>query len=462
MDEPDRSKPAGPPAAGASATTGGATPASGPGLTAAAAAGPALTAEAATAAWVADLPPPPFVDPASPPTDPRFAHLSPRVALLIGAAIVIGLLLWMARDSVRPFVLGLLLVYLLDPPVRWLARRGVRRTFAIAIVYITAFLAFIEFLNLTLTPLINELIQFIEDFPALVVQFQGQLDRLSEFYARLQIPSAIREWIDAAVAGTAQGGSGGPAFDPSALLPLITGAGSFLGAIFGYVILPVWVFYLLKDRVSLTAQFDEALPKTWRFDVWAVVRLVERVFGQWVRGQLILGLAVGIATFVGLMVLSVVVNPVFGRYAVLLSVIAGILELVPIIGPIISAIPAVLLAATAGIESVVAALILYTMIQQVENNFLVPKIQGDAVELHPAAVVFAIVIGGALAGLIGAILALPILAAFRDVVRYLFRRLSPDAPEALVDSIHGLGLERHPGLPGQRPVVDVPDGSPVG
>ena len=116
-------------------------------------------------------------------------------------------------------------------------------------------------------------------------------------------------------------------------------------------------------------------------------------------------------TFVGLMVLSVVVNPVFGRYAVLLSVIAGILELVPIIGPIISAIPAVLLAATAGIESVVAALILYTLVQQVENNFLVPKIQGDAVELHPAAVIFAIVIGGALAGLIGAILALPIAAA---------------------------------------------------
>jgi hypothetical protein len=211
MDEPDRSKPAGPPSAGASPAEAATPPAeAGSGLTAAAAAGPALSAEAATAAWVADLPPPPFVDPASPPTDPRFAHLSPRVALLIGAAIVIGLLLWMARDSVRPFVLGLLLVYLLDPPVRWLVRRGVRRTFAIAIVYVTAFLAFVEFLNLTLTPLINELIQFIKDFPALVVQFQGQLDRLSEFYARLQIPAAIREWIDAAVAGAARAGPGHP------------------------------------------------------------------------------------------------------------------------------------------------------------------------------------------------------------------------------------------------------------
>ena len=151
-------------------------------------------------------------------------------------------------------------------------------------------------------------------------------------------------------------------------------------------------------------------PTTWRFDIWAVVRIVERVFGQWVRGQLILGLAAGVATFIGLGELGVVVNPVFGRYAVLLSVIAGILELVPIIGPIISAVPAVLLAATAGIESVIAAFMLYMIIQQVENNFLVPKIQGDAVELHPAPVIVAIIIGGALAGLIGAILALPMTA----------------------------------------------------
>jgi len=122
---------------------------------------------------------------------------------------------------------------------------------------------------------------------------------------------------------------------------------------------------------------------------------------------------------------------------------------VPIIGPIISAVPAVLLAATAGLEAVIAALVLYTLVQQVENNLLVPKIQGDAIELHPAAVIFAIVVGGALAGLLGAILALPIAAAIRDVSRYLFRRLSPDAPEALASSLHGLGLERHPGIPGQ-------------
>lgn len=389
--------------------------------------------------WSASLPPAPFLDATAGPGARRFAPLSPRVAILIAAAIIVGLIFWMARDSIRPFIVGLLFVYLLDPPVRWLARRGVRRSFAILIVYVVGIVLFVEFLNLTLTPLVNEVLRFIEEFPKLAADLDAQLQRLGEFYARLQLPVAIREWIDNAIAGFGQGGGAG-GVDLTALLPLITGAGGILGAIFGYLILPVWVAYLLKDKVVLVSTFDRALPATWRFDVWAIIKTVERIFGQWVRGQLILGFAVGIFTFIGLTILSQLVDPIFGRYAVLLSIIAGVLELVPIIGPIISAVPAVLLAATVGPAAVIAALALYTVVQQIENNFLVPKIQGNAVELHPAAVMFAIIIGGALAGLLGAILALPMVAAFRDVVRYLFRRLSPDEPEALAVSLGSIGL----------------------
>jgi predicted PurR-regulated permease PerM len=392
------------------------------------------------ARWVASLPPPPFLDAAAGPGRTRFGQLSPRVAVLIVAALIVGLLLWMARDSVRPFVVGLLFVYLLDPPVRWLARRGVRRSLAILIVYVVAIVAFVEFLALTLTPLVNEIMRFIADFPRLAADLDAQLQRLGEFYQRLQIPLEIRQWIDGVIAGFGQGGSSGGGLDLTFLLPLLTGAGSLLGLVFGYLILPVWVAYLLKDKVALVGQFDRSLPPTWRFDTWAIIKTVEHDFGQWVRGQLILGVAVGVFTFIGLIILSQLVDPIFGRYAVLLSIIAGVLELVPIIGPIVSAVPAVLLAATAGPAAVIAALLLYTLVQQIENNFFVPKIQGDAIQLHPAAVIFAIIIGGALAGLLGAILALPMTAAFRDVVRYLFRRLSPDEPAALAASLTPIGM----------------------
>jgi predicted PurR-regulated permease PerM len=333
-----------------------------------------------------------------------------------------------------------LLVYLLDIPVKRLVRRGVRRSFAILIVYVFAIAAIIGFLALTLTPLINEVFRLIEDFPRLAEQLNARLDELADYYSHLEIPPGLREWLDSVIAGVSNG-KPGAGFDFAFLLPLVTGAGSLIGAIFGYIILPIWVFYLAKDQAKLVAAFDRSLPSAWRFDTWVLLRTVERDFGQWVRAQVILGFAVGIFTFIGLIILSYLVDPIFGRYAILLSVIAGILELVPVIGPIISAIPAVLIAATAGIEAVIAALVLYTLVQQVENNFLVPKIQGDATDLHPAAVIFAIIIGGALAGLLGAILALPVLSASRDVVRYLFRRLSPEDPEAVLPLVRRVDMD---------------------
>ena len=149
------------------------------------------------------------------------APLSPRVAVLIGAAVVVGLVLWMARDAVRPFIVGLLLVYLLDPPVRWLTRARVPRLLAILFVYVVAIIAIVEFLNLTLQPLINEATQFVEDFPALMEQFNEQLKRLAEIYAGLDIPPALREYIDAAIEALTTGES---SFNPAVLLPLVTGA----------------------------------------------------------------------------------------------------------------------------------------------------------------------------------------------------------------------------------------------
>lgn len=414
-----------------------------------------VAATPSPAEQVAALPAPPFVRPAAGGEPPRFAPLSPRVGVLLIAAIALGVLLWIGRDGVRPFVVGLLLVFLLDIPVRWLTRLRVHRTIAIAIVYVLSVVLFIEFMALTLTPLINEILRFIDDLPKLVEQLNARLLELSNSYDRLEIPPAIRDWIDEFVAGLRDGGPVPSELDFSFLLPIVTGAGSVIGGIFGYLLLPVWVFYLLKDRVRLTASFDRAIPPAWRFDTLVVLRTIERTFRQWVRAQFVLGFTVGLFTFIGLLLLSEFVDPVFGRYAVLLSVVAGILELLPIIGPIIAAVPAVLLAITAGAESVIAVLVLYTVVQQVENNVLVPKIQGDAVELHPAAVMFAIVIGGALAGLLGAILALPVAAAGRDVVRYLFRRLGPEDPESLLRLVHQVGMGPPPVLP------PAPNGAPA-
>jgi predicted PurR-regulated permease PerM len=250
-------------------------------------------------------------------------------------------------------------------------------------------------------------------------------------YAHLDLPPPLRAAIDGWLADLGQGVGG---LDPSDLLPVVGGIAGIVGSIVGYVIIPVWIFYLIKDRPALVAAAERSMPAAWRADVRAVGFLILRVFGQWLRGQVFLGITVGVGTFAGLLLLTSAVDPVFGRFAILLSIVAGVLELLPIIGPIIAAIPAVLLALTAGLDAAIAAVILYTVVQQIENNVLVPKIQGDAVELHPSAVMLALVVGGAIAGLLGAILALPITAAGRDVFRYLFHRVDdpPSTPDESV------------------------------
>ena len=384
----------------------------------------------------------------SPVAEPRtaFGPVSPRVALVIAGAIAVGTVLYVGRSALGPFIVGLVLAYLLDIPVERMSRLGLPRWVSVLVVYAVAAVAVYQGLRLMLRPLADEIATFIAELPKFTTQIADQ-------YAHLDLPPALRHAVDGFLTDLGQGVIG---IDPGTLLPVASIFAGVLGTLVAYIIVPVWAFYLIKDRPALAAAAERSLPTEWRPDARAVASLVLRVFGQWLRGQVILGLAVGIATFAGLILLSVVVDPVFGRFAIFLAVVAGVFELLPIIGPILSAIPAVLLALTAGVQPALAALLLYVVIQQVENNLFVPKIQGDAVELHPTIVMVALVLGGAIGGLLGAILALPIAAASRDVFRYAFHR-ADQPPASPADALaiiraHPAIIERAVGDPTEPPI----------
>ena len=360
----------------------------------------------------------------------RLTAPTPRVALVISAVVVIGIVLYLARHALAPFVIGALLVYLLDPAVSWVSRvriagRSIPRGLSVLIVYIVTVIVIYQGLRLLLGPLISQLIEYVRDLPALIASFDAMVARLGEAYRALELPEPVREFIDDAFADLGQGAG---SIDFGSLLPLATTILGTAAGFFAFLIIPIWAFYILRDRVRLQEQFANSMPATWRDEVWSVLSIIERVFGRWIRGQILLGLIVGAATFGGLLVLGWLVDPRFIQFAVFLAVIAGVLELLPIIGPIISMIPTLLLALTTRdpATAAIGVLILYIAVQQLENAVLVPKIQGDAVQLHPSLVIFALIVGGAIAGLLGAILAIPITAAARDVYRYLFHRLSDD------------------------------------
>lgn len=362
----------------------------------------------------------------------RLQAPSPRVALLIAAAVVIGVILYLGRHALTPFIVGLLLIYILDPAVTFFSRLRIGRWqmprgLAVLLVYIITFALIFVGLSFLLGPLVAQVLEYVRNLPELLRSLEDFLDRLGETYRGLGLPPPIREYIDGLLQDVGQGAGD---IDFGSLLPIARTLLGTVAGFFGFIIIPIWAFYILRDRVRLAEQFHAMLPPAWRPDTLAVVTIIERVFGRWIRGQILLGVIIGAATYGGLLLLGFAVDERFLQFAVLLAVVAGVLELLPIIGPIISMVPTLLVAMTTGepLLSVLAVVGLYTVIQQVEGAILVPKIQGEAVELHPSVVIFALIIGAAIAGLPGAIFSIPVAAAGKSVYRYLFRRLSEDDP----------------------------------
>jgi len=137
--------------------------------------------------------------------------------------------------------------------------------------------------------------------------------------------------------------------------------------------------------------------------VESLAHKVEVKTGAWVRGQIVLMFLVGFTTYIGLTILGV-------EFALPLAVIAGLLELIPTIGPIVSAIPAAIIAFTQGPLLGLGVIALYILIQQLENNILVPKVMEKAVGLSPLITIFSLLVGAALFGILGAVLAVPFAA----------------------------------------------------
>ncbi len=174
----------------------------------------------------------------------------------------------------------------------------------------------------------------------------------------------------------------------------------------------VFTFYFLLERKKLGATLVSLMGEEAGERVLWTLKDVESRLGAWVNGQILLMAIVGVAVYFGLTLLHV-------DFALPLAIIAGVLEIVPMIGPIVSAIPAILVALTISPLLALFVVALYFIVQQVENNILVPLVLKKSVGLSPIITIFALMVGGRLAGIVGAVLAVPIVLVLQVVIRAL-------------------------------------------
>ncbi|MGH2456952.1 MAG: AI-2E family transporter [Candidatus Limnocylindria bacterium] len=377
-----------------------------------------------------------------------------RLGLFVfSVGILLAWILWSARGALPAFFIGVALALVLDPIVTALQRWGIPRwggvlaSYAGVVGLVWALVAF------AVPPIAEQSREFISHLPELGAAVTGVQRDLLDWYRSLPLPADLREMLDESIANANE------AFAEALrqiLGPAVSTIVRTAGFILGLVVVPVWLFFVLKDRQALPAAVARALPETWRPDADNVLSILARVGGRWVRGQLLLGAVIFVATVVGLTILTTIGFSEFGRFTLVLALIAGVLEWFPIIGPIIAAIPAILIGLTISPGAALAAAVLYTGIQQLENNLLVPKVLGDAVELHPAVMILALVVGGALFGIGGAILAAPTVAIGRDLFRYAFQRLHQQAPELAFATVTA---PRHP-APAEEPPPEAAEEGP--
>jgi predicted PurR-regulated permease PerM len=365
-----------------------------------------------------------------------------RYAMVLAAILIVGWFMWQARGALIPFLVGGILAYIISPLVERLSRvmpfyrtrHELARTLAILLVYVSGLGAMIAAGSLVIPAVINETSEFVDNIPTYVEEARVEAERWTDMYRR-RVPLEVQQRIETAIQDL---GASLGAYGEQVLSRSFGILQSTFGLFFGYIVIPFWLFYILKDRHRMGPAIKQWFPPGLRNDVDQCIRIIQRVLGSYIRAQLTLGLFIGVTTTLGLFLLGV-------DYFVILGIIAGITELIPIIGPILGAIPALIVVLATEPEKTIWVLLFYVGIQQLENVVLVPRIQGNAVEMHPALIIVLLAIAQQVAGFGGMLIAVPLAAVSRDLFKYIYSRLQERENE--------LANERSIRLPRPRPPV---------
>jgi len=299
---------------------------------------------------------------------------------------------YLIKDILLIVFAALILASAFDPMVDWFQKRKIPRALGIIIIYIVLFSVLAGSFILIIPPISNEIGQLAQNFPS-------YYNSISEGIINFQNSSHITA-IDQLQNGLTSLGNNLPSTVGSIFGVLY----SIFGGIFSMILVLVITFYFTAYE-NATKSFVQSITPAEKQPY--ILRLYNRIqikLGQWLRGQLILSLVIFALTFIGLTILGV-------PYALILAFIAGILEIVPTIGPILSAVPALFFGFLQSPVMGLSVVILYMVIQWLENNLIVPKVMSKSVGLNPLVVIVGVLIGVKIGGIFGALFAVPVMTA---------------------------------------------------
>ena len=308
------------------------------------------------------------------------------------------------------FLMAAILAYILNPVVRRLEHLGVPRVAAVVGVFVVLLLAVAAALLVLIIPAVGQAQTLIQNPDAVIERANSLLGRAQRVpYVGQRIAEIDEQAITQFVQDNA----------PTAG-QMLRGATGFIGGIFGVfgtvlnlLLMLIISIYLLLDRERITRAVLQAIPETVRDHAVELFHAVERTLIRYLKGQFLLCAIMGVIGWA-------IAFFVIGRYSLVVGLWVGLTEIIPVLGAFLGAVPAVLIALfVGGFYKALIVAGLFLVAQQVEGNFLVPRIQGGSVGVHPLWVLFSTLAGTALYGIVGAIFAVPLVAIIAATLRYL-------------------------------------------
>ncbi|NCT55448.1 AI-2E family transporter [bacterium] len=314
--------------------------------------------------------------------------------------LILGILaaLWVAfllKTVLIAIFIATIIALGLDPAVQFLKRKKLSQGVAVAVVYSAFVITILGSITFAATPIVSQTQDLGKNFST-YLESLSNIPELKNF--SIDLNQEITKQVSA-ISGQA----------------VQKTLDAFAALVMGITVL-VLTAYLLLDFEGVRKNILALVPKPHREQTAEIIASIEEKLGMWLRGQIALMLVIGTVTFVGLTILDV-------KFALSLAVIAGLLEVVPMIGPTISVIPALIVGFSDSSFKGLGVLGLYIIIQQLENNFVVPKVMQKAVGFNPLVTLIAILVGGNLMGVLGAILAIPIALIGQTIIKSVFNNL---------------------------------------
>ena len=338
-----------------------------------------------------------------------------RLIFFVLAIIVTFALLGVFWSVLIPFICGLVLAYLLHPIISWLEKKlpvqgkwsSARRTSLIALIFIVILVVVGLFTFYIITGVVSSFSILIKNAPQYFSQGLKTLHGLLNSFQQW-LPPETQQQLGSSLqdAGTTLGDTMKNAFGKG-----ISVIGNTFGFILGFVALPVFLFYILKDWEKLSSSFYSAFSPQVAKHVRGVVAVVDKVLGRWIRAQLMLSAVVSVFTFIGLAALGITLAPALAAFQ-------GLMEFVPILGPWIGGAVGVIVVLAIAPDKVIWVVVVYLAVQLLENILLVPRIHGTYMRIHPAMILVLLPIGAFVAGLWGIILIVPLTALVLELYKY--------------------------------------------